>query len=132
MRTICLSRFRLFVINTLLSFTVSALSCQASIWNKNVASISFTPKVTIRIEKCDKPTYLSPAELQELTNSLTGPVRDLFTDNDLADRAAAYFGVTSKGIMRDQIVVLRFAEDKNRYVKFMYTPNGKLFAVGSG
>lgn len=120
------------IIIVAVSIVSNLTSCFPSTWNKGNTKIAFAPRVANRIEQCGKPVHLIESEKNELENSLSGRVEDMFVDDEMSDDILAFHELTTKGINRNNIVFLRLSKDKQRYVNLTYTMNGHLFGAGGG
>ena len=100
---------------------LNLFSCFPFSWNKNNTPIAFIPPVTDRINACDKPVSLTSQETNALTASLSGPVKDMFEDDELSDKVLAYYELTTKGINQNHITFVRIAKNGQRYVQLIYT-----------
>lgn len=100
-------------------------------WNIGNTNIAFIPAVADRIALCDAPVYLTGSETRELLDSLSGPVEDMFTEDDLEENVLAYFELTTKGVNQNHVEFRRFSKDKQRYVFLVYSKSGHLFGAGN-
>lgn len=106
-------------------------SCLSGSWNRGNATITFVPEVDKRIAFCGSPVYLTGSETMELLDSLSGPVEDMFTEDDLEENVLAYFELTTKGVNHNHVEFRRFSKDKQRYVFLVYSKSGHLFGAGN-
>ena len=111
---------------------LNLISCYPFSWNKNNTQIAFIPQVSDRINACDKPVNLTSEETNALTASLSGPVKDMFEDDELSDKVLAYYELTTKGINQSHFTFVRIAKNGQRYVELTYTKTGHLFVAGQG
>ncbi|GEM_PF-5081722 len=104
--------------------------CSCWSWSRNNAQLTFVQKVADRIEACTGPVYLTKQEINELEESLSGPVEEMFLDSELSDDVVAYYEETTKGIHKNNVVFYRHKRDNQRHVFIFYTRAGNLFAAG--
>ena len=104
--------------------------CSCSTWSKSKAQLTFIHQVVDRIEAGDEPVYLTKGETTALESSLSGPVEDMFMDEELTDDVIAYYEETTKGVNKNNVAFFRFTRNKKRHVVLVYSKNGYLFGAG--